>query len=762
MDPRFPGPGAVVAVNPPHFSWKPEGVEGPFRLQVGTTEDFKAPVVDVTAEDPLFLPEKALAPGTYAWRWGTGSDWAETLTFTVRADATEMEIPSARSWLDATPASHPRIYLTADTVGTIREQVARERPQDGEKLVADADRLLGEPQETSEPEFLPDRTRDYAAFWKVWYPTMWGTRRFVKGAETLALAYQLTGEARYGRAACERMASVATWDPEGSSYLGHNDEAHMSVIWHGPHACDWAWDQFTDAEREAVIAQYAARGRITFAHMHDHGHYGITRFDSHAGREIVFLANLAFVFHDHLEEAADWLEWLRPVLCGMWPSWADDDGSWAQGPSYGTAYVTIMTMFASLLKGATGIDLYRKPFWRNHARWRYFCFPPYVEWMGFGDHSEKWADTWNNNANLVDVIARQTGAGEYAPYVEAFREEAKDLDQVEERAMPGVLSQLLTAPEMPDTRGEIEGRDRVLNAFHDAGWAAFRSDPDDRDRDVAMVFRSSPYGAISHSHANNNDFILHVGGKVMAMPSGYYAGYGSAHHAHWVWHTKSHNCVTLSDASQLMRSPDSRGRLGAPYEDDRIAYVCGIADESYADRAERCRRHVVYLKASGCFVMVDTFTALPGVASSLQWNIHSWNRFEVDESAKAFTLRRDGATLRGTFLCSSNSFFSVTEGWDPPPTARKTGDPEWQQQYHLRFTPVGIETKARHLGVVLAAGHVHLQPASVTTSWDGETETASIGDDSVRVASPGGDRVAELTVGGRHYVVRDDRIEADG
>ena len=70
----------------------------------------------------------------------------------------------------------------------------------------------------------------------------------------------------------------------------------MSVIWHGPTACDWAWDQFTDEERERVIAQFRQRGQITFEHMHDRGSYGVSRFDSHAGREIVFLALTAFTF----------------------------------------------------------------------------------------------------------------------------------------------------------------------------------------------------------------------------------------------------------------------------------------------------------------------------------------------------------------------------------------------------------------------------------------------------------------------------------
>ena len=83
------------------------------------------------------------------------------------------------------------------------------------------------------------------------------------------------------------------------------------------------------------MAQFRRRGQITFDHMHNRGSYGVTRFDSHAGREIVFLAHIALVFHEHIPEAQTWLEWLRPVLCGIWPIWAGDDGAWAEGPSYG-------------------------------------------------------------------------------------------------------------------------------------------------------------------------------------------------------------------------------------------------------------------------------------------------------------------------------------------------------------------------------------------------------------------------------------------
>ncbi|MFH1566761.1 MAG: DUF4962 domain-containing protein, partial [Gemmatimonadota bacterium] len=614
--------------------------------------------------------------------------------------------------------------------------------------------------------------RDYQAFWDVWYPTMWQSRAFVKGAETLGLAHLATGDRRYARAACERMASISLWDPEGSSYLGHNDEAHMSVIWHGSTACDWVWEEFTAAERRQVVEQFRRRGQITFEHMHDRGSYGISRFDSHAGREIVFLALLAFTFHEHIPEAAAWLEWLRPVLCGIWPIWAGDDGGWAEGPSYGLAYVTIMTMFASALKRATGVDLYRRPFWVGHARWRRWWLPPYAEWMGFGDHSQRWRATWERAADLVDLVGRETGDPAGNGYVDAMRAETRFEEEPGERRMPGVNAELFLAPARPAAGAAPSAPSRaVLALFPAAGLAALRTDLEDPRRDVALLFRSSPFGSISHSHANQNDFVLHVGGRALAMPTGYYGagvGYGSNHHAHWVWHTKSHNCVTLSDAGQVMRSHAAAGRVAGAYEDERLAYFAGVADAAYADRARRCRRQVVYLKAHRAFVMIDEFVAAEGIVSALQWNIHSWDRFGVDEEGRSFRLRRGDSGVRGHFLWHDNSFFSLGEGWDPAPV-----ESEYSRcftvQHHLRFTPAGLVTR-RNLAVVLAAELPGEPGAAVTCERHGRCEAARLGDDRVVVdAGSGlevdGERlggVALLEVGGVRYAVGEGGIQALG
>jgi uncharacterized protein DUF4962/heparinase II/III-like protein len=766
-DPRAPRHETRPGTNPPVFVWKPPEGAGPSRLRVARDPDLVDLVINAAdLQDPLFLPETALEPGTYYWTWSADIGDGEIFQFEITPDAVPLEVPTAAEWIEHFPAEHPRLFVRPEEMSALRESRHGERADRWATLSAAADTHLEGPHTIDEPPFLPDWQADYEKTFTIWRDILWSSRQFVSEARTLALAYLASGDERYARPACERMASICEWDPMGSSHIDHNDEAHMSVIWHGAVVCDWIWDEFTDEERERVIKQFRQRGQITFEHMHGRGCYGVSRFDSHAGREIVFLALIALVFHEHIPEAARWLDWLRPVLCGVWPIWAGDDGAWAEGPSYGLAYVRIMTMFASALKVGTGVDLYRRPFWRGHAVWRMLCVPPYAEWIGFGDHSERWAGSWRGIAELVDLIARETGAdGDLLSYAAEMRREAESCAERHGKGGGRSVTSVDYLAGAPQSAGEGATARPILTVFPAAGWATVRTDLTDADKDVALIFRSSPYGAVSHSHANNNDFVIHVGGKAMATPSGYYAGYGSDHHAHWNWHSKSHNCVTLSDASQLMRSYESAGEIVHPHEDEQLLYLCGNADASYSDRAERCRRHVVYLKMEKAFVLIDEFVRRPDVASCLQWNIHSWAKFDVDEEARTFHLERDGRTLASSFLFHQNAFFSMSSGWDPPPAKLKDNS-QWLMQHHLRFTISKVAVRARTLGVVLCTALEGERPTTVVSRREEDTEIAEIGDAVVAINQGSGiqldgaeiEAIAVLQLSKRTYQIGDSGI----
>ncbi len=762
VDPRQPRDATSPATNPPVFVWKPCRGERSFRLVVSRCESLSMPVLDVDGLcDPLYLPQQAFSPGSYYWKWFSGKRSSQLFHFDISHSAVILEVPCAEEWLQRIGPCHPRIFLRPEQIDSWRSAVKTDRADLFCSAVESAAAIVDDDHQIYDAPFLPDWNKDYAKAHATWRKIMVDARRFVKQAEVLSLAFMLTGQSRFARAAAQRMDSISRWDPHGASHIEHNDEAHMAVIWHGPVTCDRIWDEFTDEELGRVVEQFRERGRITFEHMHDRGAYGVERFDSHAGREIVFLAMIALVFHEQISEARRWLDWLRPILCGVWPVWAGDDGAWAEGPAYGLWYVQIMTMFASALKYGAGVDLYQRPFWKNHALWRKYVLPPYAEWIGFGDHSEPSAEVWLANANLVDLIARETGSLEFEEYVAQMRHIAASRLRSNDRKIPEIAGELYFAgvahtaggatpkgdtDTSADTSGQADAReDTVARFFPQTGWAAVRTDLSDASRDTALIFRSSPYGAISHSHANNNDFVIHAGGRVLAMPSGYYLGYGSAHHVHWVWHTKSHNCITLSDASQIMRSHDSRGALEDAFEDVRVVFWRGNADDSYRTHASRCRRHVIYIKRANVFVLVDEFAALPGIESSVQWNVHSFAPFTIDEAARSFSVERSqpdekahlahdtghSARLEGHFLYSNNAFFSLSSGWDPPPSPSLLR-PQHREQYNLRFTPAGLY-RMMYLVTLLSPAPAGAEPAKVERAVVGNIETARIGDDLVAV-----------------------------
>ena len=256
------------------------------------------------------------------------------------------------------------------------------------RLIADADQLLRQAHQIEEPPYLAAEQVTTRLFGTFGIRLCGAPGALLKVRNDWGWRGWSLDTCPYARATCERMASIAEWDPMGSSSLGHNDEAHMSVIWHGYHACDCVWDQFTDAERRKGHRTVRRRGEITCEHMHDRGTYGITRFDSHAGREIVFLAFIGLTFHEPYV-TKKWAAWLRPVLlpgCGRYGR--RDDGGWAQGLSYAQAYVGIMTMFTSALKRGRALICTRGHFGKIMLDGVGRCLAAYARWMGFGDHSE--------------------------------------------------------------------------------------------------------------------------------------------------------------------------------------------------------------------------------------------------------------------------------------------------------------------------------------------------------------------------------------
>lgn len=763
VDTRRPRQNSHPGTNPPVFAWRALPDAKAWKLLVAKDSNLNGIVIDVKNLDvPYYLTDKAFQPGKYFWTWSDDAGHnGEIFSFEISPETVVVEVPFADELFTRMSSAHPRIWMSSEKLEEFRSSRKGVRGKMWTELKAAADIYLNQKHELAEPLFLPDYNTRHEAWFHAYNKYMMESRLFLGEAEFLALAYLASGDSRYARAACERMVSVAKWDPAGSTWIEHNDEPHMSIVNWGPIVCDWVWEHFTDDEMKIIVEMFRRRGELAEKFIRSFGHYGSTHYGSHHGREIVFLGMLCLVFHEHIPETRRWMKWLRPVLFGIWPMWAGEDGAWAEGPHYSGGYVCVMLRFAAALRSAADIDLFSRPFWPGYLQWLKHCCPADVEWIGFGDGNKYRGKVDNFNADVVRLIAHFTESRGFEQYASMLGDGREIIVERVELSYPYPMMYIYNPPSGGDKVPACTDSEKLHRVFPGAGWAALHTHLGDTGRDVALTFRSSPYGSVSHSHADNNDFALHVAGKSLLIPSGIYDGWATKHHSHWGWHTKSANCLTLSDAGQIMRSESSVGSVEKPYEDNLIAYWCGNADASYQDRALRCRRHVVFLKPHCCFLMIDEFTARPGIVSDMQWNGHAWSPFTVGKDGISFLVEREGASVEGHFLWHAEGFFTLTEKADPPPLESGNCSISFSE-YNMKFTPWGLVEKNRNLAVILCPGHSGLQRTQVRTEFINGVEIACVGNDRISIFpesllgdDPRSKSISAIDLSGKQYLIGD-------
>jgi hypothetical protein len=220
----------------------------------------------------------------------------------------------------------------------------------------------------------------------------------------------------------------------------------------------------------------------------------------------------------------------------------------------------------------------------------------------------------------------------------------------------------------------------------------------DVDNDTFFLFKSSPYGSVSHSHADQNCFAIMKGGKALAIPSGYYGpSYGMAHHAEWTRSTKANNGILVNGEGQEIRSARANGRLVNFEERKGLSYVCGDAKAAYVGKLNHFDRHVLFLRP-GLILMLDDLVA-PEV-SHFQWMLHAFDEMELGEGQ--VISRRADKTLDVRLSSPHGLKLSQTDEFDTPFNA---GIPESFHKEMPNHWHVTAETQkkaeATRIGAVL-------------------------------------------------------------
>jgi hypothetical protein len=672
-----PAEGAVSAVNPPSFSWRPQ--KG-LTWEIRCIRDTKFGEVECQAKDikfNVYCPPRVFKPGAHVW-WYRGKDnkgrytsWSRPRTFRIAEDAVSMPLPSRDELLSRIPKTHPRLFIRPENIGRLRELAQGKMKAQYDRLVRECERLLKNPPSTTEPPKYPANMERKSEAWReVWWGNRMYTIRALNGAATLAFTRLLGGEEKYGLEAKRILLECAKWDPKGSTGYRYNDEAGMPYAYYFSRTYTFVNDLLSEQEKKICREVMKVRGDEMYNHLCPRHLW--QPYSSHSNRAWHFLGEVGIAFLGEIESAEDWVWFAMNVFYNVYPVWSDDDGGWHEGISYCHSYLGRFTWWADVMREAMGINAYDKPFFSKAGYYTMYLMPPGKVGGGFGDGA--WRRSASSNVSLMSQFAAQAGNGHWQWYVEKIggaRETGGYIGFVR-GTLPKVKAK--QPDDLPSSR-----------LFRGTGQAYLNSDLTDAGKSVQVIFKSSPFGTQSHGNEANNSFVLWAYGKQLLVRSGHYDLYGSAHHSNWVWSTRSVNNITVNGRGQEKRTVRAQGNIIAFKTTPSMDIVVGEAGRAYeGDILDRFTRSIIFVKPE-LLVIYDRLEAKE--ASSFEYWLHAINKIEV-ENQHDIRVRNGDVVCDIDFLTPIGLAFNQTNEYDPNPRPRIK-----MREWHL--TAVTADKKKR-------------------------------------------------------------------
>ncbi|MCF6286672.1 MAG: DUF4962 domain-containing protein, partial [Candidatus Hydrogenedentes bacterium] len=650
-----PAQGSIATTTPPAFVWRPVKAAHHYALEIARDDAFNDGVHTWSALPwSSFASDTVLEPGPWFWRYaaidgdGARSDWSQVRRFEVAADARKFPKPTMADLVERIPAGHPRLFIRPEEVGDLRRAIAGRLETPGKNLLAQADKLLASPPDTTEPPKYPKGTVRGSKEWKaIW----WGNRRravaVTNGAATLAFAYQLTGDVTYGDGAKNLLLAFCAWDPQGATGYEYNDEAGMPLLYFPSRAYTWAHDRFSEEERKQVIDIMTIRGGDCFRHLRRRTHLW-RPYASHSNRAWHFLGEVAIAFQGEIPEAERWLDYAMTIFYTAYPVWGGEEGGWHEGLAYWSSYMGRFMYWVFASQAAFDIDPFDKPFFAATGYYGMYTMPPGTKTGSWGDQAQNLSS--RSIANLMQTFASGAQNGHWKWYAEKSGAGTPGgyMGIIQTFRGGGVA---VTPPEaLPSSR-----------VFSGVGLAVLNTDLLDGAKNIQVQFKSSPFGRQSHGYNANNAFLLSMDGERVFRKTGKRDVYGSPHHIKWMWESKSDNAILVNGKGQAPHAVSATGRISHFQTSDTLDIVVGEAGASY-ENLDRWTRRIFFLKPHA--VVIHDILEAPE-ASDFQWLLHATGTFAIDGQGAYW--KGKAGTVDVEFLYPTKLAISQTKEYDTPP-----------------------------------------------------------------------------------------------
>lgn len=674
-----PEHGSKEMQNPPSFRWARAPGARDYELVLIGPGDIEQ--IWHTKRN-WFLPSSRLKPGQYTWKVrakGAAVPWSEARSFLLAPEAALFEVPSEEQLLQFIRArSRPRSFFSyarlsneaiagnfeiqrVSAIRTLGEQVK----QYASKPVLDEDSIIFVPKSHNEQAWAASlatiRSRTVSeSYW-------------VRAA---ALLWHITKNDFYLKEAKRRGNALVALDPRGSTSHVNQDQGNRAIAWGLAVAYDYLSENLSAEENSAWLSTIRDRTEAMYSDLKS-GDWRMeqTPLDSHGATNLGYVAAISALMIDSLSDAEEWFRDSFRFYIHYQSPWGSDEGGYANGTAYAQYSVDYFIDFWDVIHNTTGVNLYEKPWAKGLLRFLACFLPPGSPTHVFGDAAETkpWVTPLKAYANR---------------YKDSFARWYADSLPGEE----GALSRLNNSIENSGIKLPRLAPSENSCLFNFIGWVAMHSSWVDPNR-TSIYFKSSPYAAFNHSHADNNSFVLITEGQSLLIDSGYYDWYGSPHWRNWYRQTKAHNSITFDNGrGQAEKSGSGKmmatGHLTKFDSDETMDFVEGNALAAYEGELSQARRRLWYLRNRNVLVIHDSLRSkLP---RKFEWNIHALNRFLV-KAPLSIEVEHNRSTACIDMVYPEKVDFVQHDQFDPPPMSVLNAKPQWHGVFQARERKTDIE-----------------------------------------------------------------------
>ncbi len=661
-----PSDGEILDVSPPGFCWWRAGDKTQvFYLVRIHSEDGKEVHHSPRLEDPVYIPSQVLEPGKYTWTVealdtdGKVVDVRKESLFEISTAAVALPWVDPAELLSRVPPSHPRLLFPEESLPGIRRDIETSLREPYGAIKKAAEEALAYPLMEKPLWDTLTGEENYPAMRFAYRESFHLSRKiYTRGVVPMALTYLLSEDKKYGEAAKSHLLHITNWSLDGSLQVqnGGLDELGLTFARALPKAYDWTYDLFTPEER-LKMENWMVALADSFMYRMERTDFVNHPSGSHSGRLPGYFMEFALVLAER-PEAVSWMEYGMKTALTVWPHWAGSGGGWAEGVNYSMGYNERYITSLQAVLTSTGYNLWQKPFFRKYPDFLTYCISPVGEISPFGDAEE------NPVAGRTDRLASM-----FLYYSHAFRDSGMRwwADLLEEGKQEASLDPLSNIRRMfiTDTIKPVRPDLPPDRAFMGIGWAAFHSDITSPKNDLMLLFKSSPFGSSSHSHADQNSFVIMKGGQALAIPAGArYPQHGSPFHRQYNRLTMAHNALLINGKGQLDRDHRAVGEISCFKSLPHIGYVAGDAKLAYGHPVTRYLRHALLIRPSLIIIVDELETEEP---VTIDWLLHGKEKFRLDEQNQQFTSVRGTVNMDIKLMAENGFEFSQTNEWPMDP-----------------------------------------------------------------------------------------------